>query len=122
MPRQYTSSSTNEKLKRTKLAREQLQLEQEQAAWFKSCKPDYPRTPDWQLRQNDYYEELLKDLNNAKYQTLIFELRSLIVTQKKKRKAAEGRAHDKEGHSGQKKTVRPVNNGRELSLQIAANG
>ena len=92
MPRNDKYSNTNEKLKRTKLAREHLQLEQERAAWTKQCRPKYPGTPDWQLRQNDYYKELLQDLDSAKYQTLIFDLRSLIVAQKVKRKAAKKRA------------------------------
>ncbi|MCF6276160.1 MAG: hypothetical protein L3J05_10410 [Robiginitomaculum sp.] len=85
-------TNTNEKLKRIKLARELLLLEQETAAWHKKCRPAYPGKADWELRKEKYYKEQLFELNNARYQTLLFDLRSLIVAQKKKRNAAEGRA------------------------------
>jgi len=92
MPRNDKLPNTDEKLKCIKLAREQLLLVQARADWEKQCRLQYPGTQDWELRQNEYYKELLHDLDNAKYQTLVFELRSLIVVQKLKRKAAKKRA------------------------------
>ena len=80
------------KLNTNNKIREKLQLEREWAAWVQVCKPDYPGTSDWQLQQNTEYKDLLQDLNAARYQTLLFERRSLIVAQKRIRKAAKLRA------------------------------
>jgi len=96
VPRKNIHTHTDEKLKRIKLAREAIQLEQERAAWQNQSRPDYPGKLDWQLREEKFYKDMLYDLNNTRYQTLIFDLRSLIVAQKKISRAAEKRAETAE--------------------------
>ncbi len=91
MPRNSKYTNIDNKLRCIKLAREQLKLEQERVAWEKSCKPLSSGKSEWEFNKEDSYKELLHELDSARYQTALFELRRLILMQRRQNRAAEKR-------------------------------
>ncbi|MBL4854645.1 MAG: hypothetical protein JKY25_10460 [Robiginitomaculum sp.] len=88
MPRKQINITANEKLKRTRLAFEQLKLEQARHDWKKTITPRLPGMAKHDFYKQAIYKQMVQKLDNIRYRTMLYELSEL--TAQKEKEMVEG--------------------------------
>ena len=83
MPRQRIDITTDEKLKRTKLAMEQLKLEQARRDWEQAITPRLPGMSKYEFQAQKIYKRMVQKLDNVRFMTMLFELSELTAQKEK---------------------------------------
>jgi len=88
MPRKQVYGTTNEKLKRTKLAMEQLKLEQARRNWKQAITPRLPGMAEHKFQDQKIYKQMIQKLDNIRFMTMLYKL-SELTAQKEKQMVEE---------------------------------